>query len=319
MRPLHVDTLRARMSREPSGREGFGVGGAGFGGRFVRYLGHKSRRPGRGVGTSGRAYRSAPKESDRLMAILPPPTSGAKPIPYYQDDLVTLYHGDCRPALRAMPDRSVDAVITDPPFSDKTHESTRTNNTANGRRGNRVLSGSFGFDSITPDELRTVLADLGRISKGWVVASIDYKHAFEFETAPPPGLRLLRIGAWVKTNPNPQISGDRPAQGWEAIAYFHRDDLRPSWNGGGRAGNFVLPSSQGQGHPTSKPLPMVAQLVRWVTNPGDLVLDPYAGSGTTARACKDEGRRCLTWEALEPFCRLTTKRLTQDTLFGGVA
>lgn len=239
--------------------------------------------------------------------------------PYYSDESVTLYHGDSREALPSFADRSVDAVITDPPYSDKTHESTRTNNTAHGRRGNRVLSGNFGFDSITPDDLRDVLAELGRITRGWVVASIDYKHAFEFETSPPPGLRLLRIGMWVKTNPNPQISGDRPAQGWEAIAYMHRSDLRPSWNGGGRAGNFVLPSSQGTGHPTSKPLPMVAQLVRWFTKPGDLILDPYAGLLTTGRAAKDEGRRAVLYEAHEPYCALGAKRLSQDTLFGGAA
>lgn len=240
--------------------------------------------------------------------------------PYYEDDLVTLYHGRWEHGIAdLLGERSVDAVITDPPYSDTTHEATRTNNTAHGRRGNRVLSGNFGFDCITAEELRAALSTFGRISKGWVVATIDYKHAFEFEADPPDGLRLLRIGAWVKTNPNPQISGDRPAQGWEAIAYFHRGDTRPAWNGGGRAGNFILPSSQGQGHPTSKPLPMVAQWVRWFTQPGDLVLDPYAGSGTTLRACKDEGRRGVAWEAWEPYCQLTRKRLAQDTLFGGVA
>ena len=239
--------------------------------------------------------------------------------PYYQDDLVTLYHGDCREHLPTMGDRSVDCVITDPPFGAKTHESTRTNNTAHGRRGNRVLSGSFGFDSITPEALRLVLADLGRISRSWVIASLDYRHAFEFEAAPPEGLRLLRIGVWVKTNPNPQISGDRPAQGWEAIAYFHRDDIRPAWNGGGKAANFILPSSQGQGHPTSKPLPMLGQLVRLFTNPGDLIFDPYAGSCTTGRAAKDEGRRSILIEAQESFCAIGAKRLAQDTLFGGAA
>lgn len=239
--------------------------------------------------------------------------------PYYQDDLVTLYHGDCREFLPLRGDRSVKCVITDPPYSDKTHESTRTNNTANGRRGNRVLSGSFGFDHVSLAEVSTLLSDLGRLTQGWVIANLDYKHAFPLEAAPPPGLRLLRIGMWVKTNPNPQISGDRPAQGWESIGYFHRDGLRPSWTGGGKAGNFILPSSQGQGHPTSKPLPMVSQFVRWFSQPGDLILDPYAGSGTTLLAAKNEGRLALGCEINEAYCELAAKRLTQDTLFGGVA
>ncbi len=234
--------------------------------------------------------------------------------PYYSDESVVLYHGDCREVMASMDDRSVDCVLTDPPYSDKTHESTRTNNTANGRRGNRVLSGSFGFNFVTSERLRADLTEMGRITCGWVVASIDYRHAFDLDAAEPPGLRFLRIGVWVKTNPNPQISGDRPAQGWEAIAYMHRADIRPAWSGGGRAGNFVLASSQGQGHPTSKPLPMVGQWVRWFTDPGDLILDPFVGSGTTLRAAKNEGRRAIGVEIDERYCEIAARRLDQGVL-----
>lgn len=239
--------------------------------------------------------------------------------PYYQDELVTLYHGDCREITPRFDDQSVDCVITDPPYSAKTHEATRTNNTAHGRRGNRVLSGSFGFDSVTTEEVATILAEAGRVTRRWVVANLDYSHAFALEQSPPSGLRLLRIGIWIKTNPNPQISGDRPAQGWESIAYLHRADLRPSWNGGGRACNFVLPSSQGGGHPTTKPLPMVTQFVRMFTNPGDLILDPFAGSGTTLRAAKDEGRRAIGIELDERYCEIAAKRLSQGVLDFGEA
>ena len=98
--------------------------------------------------------------------------------PYYAHGGVTLYHGDSREWVASLDDRSVDCVITDPPFSDKTHEATRTNNTANGRRGNRVLSGSFGFDHIDLDEARSVLSSLGRISKGWVISNLDYNRSF---------------------------------------------------------------------------------------------------------------------------------------------
>lgn len=240
--------------------------------------------------------------------------------PYYIDDAITLYHADCRDLMADMPDRSVDAVITDPPYSDRTHEMTRSNSGRAREHGNRVLSGTFGFDSITETDLRDVLTRCGEISRGWVIASLDYHHAFAFDANPPAGLRLLRIGVWLKKNPNPQISGDRPAQGWEAIAYFHRTDTRPKWNGGGKAANYYLASAQREGHPTAKPLEMIADLVRLFTNPGDTILDPFAGSGTTLRAAKDEGRRAIGIEVDERYCELITKRLAQGAFdFGGAA
>ncbi len=233
---------------------------------------------------------------------------------YYSDDSVTLYHGDAFEILPTLADRSVDCVITDPPYSERTHEGTRSNSGAAKRHGNRVLSGSFGFDSITEDALRTGLADCGRVSRGWVVATLDYRHAFALEQAPPNGLRMLRIGVWVKPTPMPQISGDRPGQGWEAIAFLHRDDLRPTWNGGGRSGVWHYRSEQKEGHPTAKPLPMVSDWVRLFTDPGDLILDPFAGSGTTLRAAVDNGRKAIGIEEHEPYCELIAKRLAQGVL-----
>jgi site-specific DNA-methyltransferase (adenine-specific) len=238
---------------------------------------------------------------------------------YYQDDLVTLYHGDCREVLAQLADQSVDCVITDPPYSDRTHEGTRSNSDRAKGHGNRVLSGNFGFDSITEDGLRVIMGDLGRITRRWVVSSLDYRHAFRFEQEPPENLRTLRIGVWVKPNPMPQISGDRPGQGWEAIAFMHRVDVKPAWNGGGQAGVWFNRVAQNEGHPTSKPLPMVADWVRLFSDPGDLILDPFAGSGTTLRAAKDEGRKAIGVELEERYCEVIAKRLSQDTLFGGVA
>lgn len=245
----------------------------------------------------------------------------AQPTPYYEDDLVTLYHGDCREWLATQPDRSVDCVITDPPFDARTHSMARSNRNGYGTSGggNRVLSGGSDvrFEAWDHPAQLALFGELGRIARRWVVSNVSTDTAFRFEVQdPPPGLRVLRIGAWIKTNPMPIVSADRPAMGWEPIAYMHRVDVKPTWNGGGRAANFVCPTSQGSGHPTQKPLGMVSQWVRWFTDPGDTILDPFAGSGTTMLAAKNEGRRAVGYEAREDFCELTAKRLAQDTLFG---
>ncbi len=228
--------------------------------------------------------------------------------PYYQDDRVTLYHGDCREVMATLADQSVDCVITDPPYTERTHGMAKTNK----GKGHEVKAVSFA--SIADADLQVSLRECGRVSRRWVVATLDYAHAVEFDATPPEGLRTLRLGVWVKTNPMPQISADRPAQGWESIAYMHRADVKPVWNGGGRAGNFILPTAQGQEHPTAKPLDMVRQWVQWFTAHGDVVLDPYAGSGTTLRAALDEGRRAIGVELEERYCEVIARRLSQDVL-----
>lgn len=251
------------------------------------------------------------------MPSLPPPAPDAQPPRlYYEDEQIKLFHGDARGFLPTIEDRAVDCVITDPPYSERTHRNATSNKA--GER-DHPLTSSRGFASIATLDLRSLVAEFGRVSRRWVVATLDYHHAAEFDNQPPEGLRVLRLGVWVKTNPTPQISGDRPAQGWESIAYMHRADERPRWHGGGKAGNYVTPIPPPEGHPTAKPLGMVADWVRLFTDAGDTILDPFAGSGTTLRAAKDEGRKAIGVELDERYCEVIAKRLSQETLFGGVA
>jgi len=234
---------------------------------------------------------------------------------YYQDDYVTLYHGDSREVMAGMEDKSVAAVITDPPYSENTHQMAKSN------KGKGHGARDIKFKSFTDEDLLNAITECGRISRSWVVANIDYKHAFNLDAEPPKGLRMLRVGVWVKTNPMPSISADRPAQGWEAIAYMHREDTKPKWNAGGKHGNYILPTAQNEGHPTSKPLSMVSDWVRRFTNHGDTIFDPFAGSGTTLRAAVDEGRKAIGVEIDERYCEVIAKRLSQGALdlFGEIA
>ena len=118
-----------------------------------------------------------------------------------------LWHGDCREVLPLL--GQVDAVITDPPYTERTHGMAKTN--AGKGHGTKAVD----FEALTSDELRTTLEACGQLTRRWVVATVDYAHAFGLEENPPAGLRMLRIGVWVKSNPMPQISADRPGQGWD--------------------------------------------------------------------------------------------------------
>lgn len=239
---------------------------------------------------------------------------------YYQDDTVTLYHGDSREVMAGMPDMSVKAVLTDPPYTERTHSKARSR--SHKEKGIDVINaGVTAFGAITDEDLEYMLSECGRVSQGWVIATLDYRHAAQFDASPPPGLKCQRVGVWVKTNPTPQITGDRPAQGWEAISYLHRDKGRSVWNGGGKHGNFVTPIAAPEGHPTAKPLQIFEEWVRLFTNYGDTILDPYAGSGTALRAAANNGRKAIGVELDERYCELIAKRCQQSALdiFGEAA
>ena len=90
-----------------------------------------------------------------------------------------------------------------------------------------------------------------------------------------------------------------------------------------KAGSAERPRGEdGTAHPTVKPVDLMAWLVRLVTPPGGLVLDPFAGSGTTAEACIVEGFRCVLIEKDPAYAELIRTRLRkpiQPTMFGGAA
>lgn len=232
--------------------------------------------------------------------------------PYFESEGIALYHADSFEVMSQMQDKSVDCVITDPPFTERTHIGARKN-TSSG------VADLITFDSFTEEQLYEAFNELGRITRGWVVSSLDYAHAFEFDKQPPKNLRSLRIGVWVKTNATPQISGDRPAQGWEAISYLHRADKKAVWNGGGHHGNYVTTIPQATGHPTPKSLTVLSSLVERFSNPQDTIFDPFAGGGTTLIAARNLGRKAIGVEIDEKYCELIANRLSQTTFdFGGI-
>jgi site-specific DNA-methyltransferase (adenine-specific) len=221
---------------------------------------------------------------------------------YYRDEWVTLYHGDCREVLPTLP--AVDLVLTDPPYSVVTHDGARTR--TDGANSDSLVT----FAAFDGEKFLSFARDALRISKGWVVTFCDWRHAALLE---PAQLHLIRLGVWVKPNSAPQLTGDRPAHGWEAIAILHNPGAK-SWNGGGERGVWTYNRVDAVLHPTQKPLPLMTRLAKLFSNEGDTILDPYCGSGTTLRGAKDAGRRAIGIEIDERYCEITANRLAQGIL-----
>lgn len=235
--------------------------------------------------------------------------------PYYADNYTRLYCADSRDVLPYWAERSVDLVLTDPPFSEDTHAGARTSpiSETDGRKkwklGGNEPQAMIDFDSLTAREISCIFDRLGYLARAWVVSSMDWRHYAELDRLPPAFLRPVRFGIWDKPNGSPQFTGDRPGQGWECIGVFHRAGVRMAWNGGGHRAVWRCNKINDPFNPTAKPPELVSLLIELFSNPGDLVFDPFAGVGTTLLCARAMGRLAVGIERDEAQCAEIVRRL----------
>ena len=228
-------------------------------------------------------------------------------------------HGDCLDVLPTL--GQCDHVITDPPYEAEAHTKGRR---VKGRRvlkktdrcGSRTLKVAvLPFDPIGSDTRDAVSSLVAKATIRWAIVFCQCEAAQAWAKALAP-MVYKRTGIWVKPDGQPQISGDRPGMGYESIVFCHRAG-RSRWNGGGRHGVFTHLSSRyefkgRQLHPTTKPLPLMLELVSLFTYPGELVVDPFCGSGTTGVACMRLGRRFIGIEKDAEYADLARRRLVAE-------
>lgn len=249
--------------------------------------------------------------------------------PYYEQDGITIYHGDCLEALDEMvpsvtrETSAVDHVITDPPYAQRVYDAARglqrveMTQAEQRRRGRALMQMADGVIGNVDAILPSIAAIVGRVVKRWAIVFSDVETCFrwrqELEIA---GLRYVRTGAWVKPDAMPQMSGDRPAVGFEPCTIAHAPGPM-RWNGGGRQAVWTYNTAKGSGrpdHPCPKPESLMLHLVSDFTDEGETILDPFMGSGTTLVAAKRLGRKAIGIELNEQYCEIAAKRLSQGAL-----
>lgn len=224
--------------------------------------------------------------------------------------MIDLRLGDCRPGLAALADGSVGVTITDPPFDGRTHRTALGD-----RRGRRrKVDQALPFAPLGEDDLRHVAGELARVTRRWIVVFSAERHVEAWATAlEAGGATFVRLGYAHRTNPRPQLSGDRPAPAADPLVIAHGPGTM-RWNGGGRPARWDSPPARfdegGQQHPTQKPLALLRALVSDFSEPGELVLDPFAGVGTTAVACRELGRRFVGWEIDGAYHAIAERRVS---------
>ena len=216
--------------------------------------------------------------------------------------------GDCREHLSGLP---VDHIITDPPFEKEAHTPIR-------RTQKSIRSGvhdALDFDAITDDLRLFVPTWASDRCSGWLLAFCQVEAVSTWrDSMEDAGLKYKRGMAWVKPDSSPQFNGQGPAQGYEcmALAWCGRGISR--WNAGGKRGVYIHntngPSRQGT-HPTEKPLSLMSELVCDFTSVGDLVADPFTGSGTTAVACALNGRAFVGTEISLEYFDIAVRRIEE--------
>lgn len=198
-------------------------------------------------------------------------------------DRVSLIQGDALEVLRSFADKSVDMILTDPPYSPHTHEKHGKERAADGRQVHRQ---ALSFPPMTNRLMRQVAREYVRICKGWIVSFSDFRQSGWWGTyVQGAGGAWIRTGAWVKTNPMPQLTGDRPSTGQEDIVICHASGTGMEWNAKGRPATWRGVRDPGYGeepHPNQKPAWLLQSLIGMFCPGGGVVLDPYFGSGTTA-------------------------------------
>lgn len=230
----------------------------------------------------------------------------------------TLHLGDCLPFLRSLPDKSVDHVITDPPYEAEAHTQGRRMMAGAGGRmrdGARIYSAPLDFAPISADVRTEVGHHLARCASRWIVVFCQAEAVAAWrESLEAGGAKWKRACVWIKPNGQPQLTGDRPGMGYESIACAHAPG-RSRWNAGGKHGVYTFPmdanfSRFAREHPTQKPTPLFESLVRDFTDPGETILDPFAGSGTTGVAALKLGRRFIGCELSPKYHAVALKRLS---------
>ena len=258
-------------------------------------------------------------------------------------DLVrnTIIEGECVDVLSRLPDKSVDLVFADPPYNlqlgggltrpDQSH--------VDGVDDAWDQFDSFdAYDLFTHQwltECRRVLKDDGAI---WVIGS--YHNIFRVGAIlQDSGFWIQNDVIWLKSNPMPNFKGtrfqnahetliwagktekSRVTFNYDALKAFNEDkQMRSDWTIPLCTGSERLKDVQGKkAHPTQKPEALLKRVILATTNPGDVILDPFSGTGTTAAAAKMLGRDFVGIEQDPSYMRLSRARLSAITPLDGAA
>lgn len=229
--------------------------------------------------------------------------------------------GDCLEVMKHIPDNSVDLVVTDPPYGISQAGVIHKRSVGMGSRRYDFFDG----DSLPMQMLNnTVLPSLRMMIKklkdnGSIYVWLSHRQIGDIVTLLEANGFRTRPMAWVKTAPPPAPPNTGWASGFEICIYGTLP--KRTWNQDRviMSNVFVADSyrhgnPQKTGHPTQKPISVIGSQIKASSDKGDIILDPFLGSGTTPVAAKQLGRKYIGIEIIPDYCKIAEQRLAQTIL-----
>jgi site-specific DNA-methyltransferase (adenine-specific) len=189
----------------------------------------------------------------------------------------------------------VDAVICDPPYSGRTHDGHNGGAEQMVSATGQATRQSLEYGCMTPVGVHELVQSWAPRTRGWFACMTSHDLIPHFEAA-YAAAGLYSFSPVVIVQKRPRLLGDGPSN-WSVYLMVARprNVLFSRW--GCLPGAYFSTTAKVAGIAGAKPLDLMRAIVRDYSRPGNLVCDPFAGSGTTALACESEGRRCITSEA----------------------
>lgn len=237
-----------------------------------------------------------------------------------KNELFQIFQGDCLNGMQNVPDKSVDLILTDPPYNLGLFMEKRATNLGALRENHFVASG---WDHLEQEEweknIYQFLEESRRVLKK-NGALIIFMAIIKVETlirlAQSHGLYYKTTGIWHKKNPMPRNMNLHFINSTESWVYLINEGKTGTFNNNGKAiHDFFESSSISVGeknfgkHPTQKPLVLMNHFVDLLTNEGDMVLDPFMGSGSTGVAAVHKGRKFYGIELDENYFKISKARI----------
>lgn len=217
-----------------------------------------------------------------------------------------IYNMDCMEGIKLLDDNSIDLVIIDPPY--KLNITKVKNTTTFNSYANDLLNLKDGFDLKVLDLL---IQKMKKINIYIYCSKRQVKELLDYFMSKGCNYELL---TWHKMNPSP-LTNNNYLPDTEYIVFARERGVRLNGNYHTKRKYYISGTNQidkkKYKHPTIKPLPLIENHIENSSNPNDVVLDCFAGSGTTLVGAINKGRRFIGFEINEEYFKIAEKRIKE--------